>query len=165
MRLTLLVNLRRLASRAGKVDQISRTLCLKGATHLAFTSGKHLFMLERASVTTARAHTCISPLGGRISLEWCIWWLQQHGGQQQLGQLFGVLVVVYVVAAVLVRAIGEDSEAAKRSFGGLVRVGRPCSRRVILPSSSGPFSPPPPWFRTLVGSILTCVTRCARTYK
>ena len=94
-------------------------------------------MLEPASVTTAQALTCIAPLGRRISLEWCIWWLQQHGGQQQLGQLFGVLVVVYVVAAVLVRAIGEDSEAAKRSFGGLVRVGRPCLWRVILPPSNG----------------------------
>ena len=116
MRLTLLVNLRRLASRAGKVDQISRTLCLKGATHLAFTSGKHLFMLERASVTTARAHTCISPLGGRISLEWWMWWLRQQCGQQQHAQLFGVLMVVCVLAAVLVRAIGEGSEAAERSF-------------------------------------------------
>ena len=114
MRLTLLVNLRRLASRAGKVDQISRTLCLKGATHLAFTSGKHLFMLERASVTTARAHTCISPLGGRISLEWCIWWLQQHYGQQQHGQLYLVLVVARMVAAVLTSAIGSGSEVAER---------------------------------------------------
>ena len=70
-----------------------------------------------------------------------IWWLQQHGGQQQRGQLFGVLVVVRVVAAVLVRAIGCGSEAAERSFGGLVRVGQLCSRRVIFPSSSGPLSP------------------------
>ena len=97
-------------------------------------------------------------------MEWCIWWLQQHGGQQQHGQLFGVLVVVRVVAAVLVRAIERGSEAAERSFGGLVTVGQQCSQRAILPSSSGPFSPPPPWFRTFVGSILTCVTRCARTY-
>ena len=67
-----------------------------------------------------------------------VWWLQQHGGQQQRGQLFVVLVVVRVVAAVLVRAIGRGSEAAERSFCGLVRVGQQCSRRVILPSSSGP---------------------------
>ena len=46
MRLTLLVNLRRLASQAGKVDQFSHALYLTGATHLAFTSGKPLFELE-----------------------------------------------------------------------------------------------------------------------
>ena len=97
-------------------------------------------------------------------MEWWMWWLQQHGGQQQHGQLFGVVVVVRVVAAVLVRAIGEGSEVAERSFCGLVRVGQQCSRRVILPSSSGPFLPPPPWFRTSLGFILTCVTRCARAY-
>ena len=77
-----------------RVDETSFALRLLDAFHLTFTSGKHLFMLElheRVSVTTAQAHTCISPLGGRISLEWCIWWLQQHGSQQQGGQLFGVL--------------------------------------------------------------------------
>ena len=131
---------------------------------LAFTSGKHLFMLEPASVTTAQAHTCISPLGRRISMEWCMWWLQQHGGQQQRGQVFSVLVAVRVVTAVLVRAIGRGSEVAERPICDLVHVGQPCSHRMILPSSSGPFSPPPPWFRTFLGFILTCVTRCARTY-
>ena len=93
---------------------MSLALRLLDAFHLTFTSGKHLFMLERASVTTAEALTCIAPLVRRISLEWCKWWLQQHGGQQQRGQLFGVLVVVHVVAAVLVRAIGRGSEAAER---------------------------------------------------
>ena len=67
-------------------------------------------------------------------MEWWIWWLQQYGGQQQRGQLFGMLLVVRVVAAVLVRAIGEGSEAAERSFCGLVRVGQQCSRSVILAS-------------------------------
>ena len=97
-----------------RVDEMSFALCLTDALYLAFTPGKHLFTLERASVTTAQAHTCISPLGRRISLEWCKWWLQQHGGQQQHGQLFGVLVVVRVAAAVLERAIGRASEAAER---------------------------------------------------
>ena len=107
MRVTLLINLRRLTGRAGKVEHIPRATCLVATTHLGFTSGKHLIMLEPASVTTAQALTCISPLRRRISMEWWMWWLQQHGGQQQLGQLFGVLVVVYVVAAVLVRARGR----------------------------------------------------------
>ena len=163
MRVTALVNLRRSTHRAGKVEHyVPRALCLVTTTHLTFTSGKHLFMLERASVTTAQAHTCISPLGRRISMEWCIWWLQQHGGQQQRGQLFSVLVVVHVVTAVLVRAIGRGSEAAERSFCGLVRVGQLCSRRVILPSSSWPFLPPPPWFRTFGGCQLACAPRCIR---
>ena len=73
-------------------------------------------------------------------MEWWMWWLQQQCGQQQLGQLFGVLVVVYMVAAVLVRAIGQGSEGAERSFCCLVRVGQQCSQRMILPSSSGPSS-------------------------
>ena len=58
-----------------KVDEMSCALSSTDALYLAFTSGKHLFMLERASVTTAQAHTCISPLGRRISLEWCVWYL------------------------------------------------------------------------------------------
>ena len=40
--------------------------------------------------------------------------LQQQCGQQQRGQLFSVVMVVRVVAAVLVRAIGRGSEAAER---------------------------------------------------
>ena len=114
MRVTLLVNPDTWQVETVKVNEMSLALCLLDGFHLTFTSGKHLFMLEPASVTTAQAHTCISPLGRRISLEWCKWWLQQHGGQQQRGQLFVVLVVVRVVAAVLVRAIGRGSEAAER---------------------------------------------------
>ena len=95
--------------------------------------------------------------------EWWIWWLQQHGGQQQRGQLLRVLVVVRVVVAVLTNAIGNGPKVAKRCFGDLVRVGQQRSQRVILPSSSGPFSPLHAWFRTLGGFVLVCVTRCART--
>ena len=97
---------RHLAGRDGKYKAVyenrdvglSLALCfIAGRFHLTFTSGKHLFMLERASATTAPAHTCIAPLGRRILLEiWngaCGWWLQQHGGQQQYGQLFGVCFV------------------------------------------------------------------------
>ena len=147
-----------------KVDELTRALCLMDAFHLRFTSSKQLFMLEPASVTTDEADSCISPLGRRFSVEWWMWWVLQQSGQQQRGQLFRVLVVVRVVVAVLTSAIGSGSEVAERSFCGLVHVGQQCSRRVILPSSSGPFLPPPPWFRTLGGSILACVTRCARTY-
>ena len=71
-------------------------------------------MLERASVTTAQAHTSISRLGCRFSLEWWIWWLQQQCGQQQLGQLFSVLTLVRVVVAVLASAIGVGTEVAER---------------------------------------------------
>ena len=48
LRLTLLVNLRRLARRTDKLDQMSRGLCLPAATHLGMTSGEHLFDLEPA---------------------------------------------------------------------------------------------------------------------
>ena len=133
MRLTLLVNPDTWQVETVKVDETSCALCLTDALYLAFTSGKHLFMLEPASVTTAQALTCISPLRRRISMEWWMWWLQQHGGQQPLGQLFGVLWLVHVVVAVLASAIGRGSEVAERSFGALVRIGQPCSHRMILP--------------------------------
>ena len=42
-----------------KVDETSLALRPLDAFHLTFTSGKHLFTLERTSVTTAQAHTCI----------------------------------------------------------------------------------------------------------
>ena len=51
-----------------KVDELTCALRLLDAFHLTFTSGKQLFTLEPASVTTAEAHRCISPLGGRIWL-------------------------------------------------------------------------------------------------
>ena len=110
---------------------MSCALRLTDALYPTFTSGKHLFMLEPASVTRAEAHTCIAPLSRRISLEWCIWWLQQHDGQQQRGQLFDVLWLVRVAVAVLASAIGRGSKVAERSNCGLVHVGQQCSQRVI----------------------------------
>ena len=141
---------------------MSFALCLTDALYLAFTSGKHLFMLEPASVTTAEALTCISPLGGRISMEWWMWWLQQQCGQQQRGQIFGVVVVVRVVVAVLASVIGRGPEVAEWLFYDLVRVGRQCLQRVILTPFNGSFAPLPPWFCTLGGSLLACAPRCAR---
>ena len=44
--ITLLVNPRRLARRAGKLDQMSRGLSPPVAKHLGSTSDKHLFDLE-----------------------------------------------------------------------------------------------------------------------
>ena len=132
-----------------KVDESSFALRLLDAFHLTFTSGKPLRMLEPASVTTAQAQTCISRLGRRISLVWWMWWLQQQCDQQQLGQLFRVLVVARVVAAVLMRAIGRASDKDERPFGGLVHVGELCSRRAILPSSNGSCASLHAWFRTL----------------
>ena len=81
MRVTLLVNPDTWQVETVKVDEMSFALCLTDALYLAFTSGKHLFMLEHTSVTTVQALTCISPLRRRISLEWCMWWLQQQCGQ------------------------------------------------------------------------------------
>ena len=144
MRVTLLVNPDTPQVETVKVDETLFALRLLDTFHLTFTRGKHLFMLERASVTTAQAHTCISQLGRRISMEWCMWWLQQHGGQQQYGQLFDVLCLVRVAVAVLASAIGRGSEVAGRSICGLVHVGRLCLRRVIFVSSNGSHASPPP---------------------
>ena len=52
MRVTLLVNPDTWQVETVKVDEMSFALCLTDALYLAFTSGKHLFMLEHASVTT-----------------------------------------------------------------------------------------------------------------
>ena len=92
---------------------MSCALRLTDALYPTFTSGNHLFMLEPASVTRAQALTCISPLRRRISMEWWMWWLQQQCGQQQLGQIFGVVVVVRVVVAVLASLIGRCPEVAE----------------------------------------------------
>ena len=97
-------------------------------------------------------------------MEWCMWWLQQQSGQQQRGQLFRVLVVARVVAAVLMRAIGRASDKDERPFGGLVHVGELCSRRVILASFNGSCASLDAWFRTLGGSVLAYALRYARTY-
>ena len=43
-----------------KVNEMWLALRLLDAFHLTFTSGKHLFMLEPASVTTEEALTCVS---------------------------------------------------------------------------------------------------------
>ena len=48
MRFGASVNLRKLAVEPVKVDQVARALCLPAASMHDFTSGKHLFMLERA---------------------------------------------------------------------------------------------------------------------
>ena len=84
---------------------------------LGFISGEHYFDLELASCPhlklTPTSHRILAGFGC-IGCIWSIWWLQQQCGQQQRGQLFSVIVVVRVVAAVLVRAIGRASEAAER---------------------------------------------------
>ena len=46
MRAALLANLRRLARRTDKLDQVSRGLCPMAATHLALTFAEHLFEVE-----------------------------------------------------------------------------------------------------------------------
>ena len=46
LRAALLVNVRRLARRTDKLDQVSRGLCPMAATHLALTFAEHLFEVE-----------------------------------------------------------------------------------------------------------------------
>ena len=80
MRLTLLVNLRKVARRTDKVDQLTRGLCPPAATHLGISSGKHLFDLEhtlRPLVKLTASHPCSTTGFGWCG---CIWWLQEIGG-------------------------------------------------------------------------------------
>merc|ERR1711924_100482 len=108
MRLALLVNLRRLARRTDKLDQMSRGLCLPAATHLGIASGFGCFG--------------------------CMWWLQELGEQQQRNQLFSTLAMVAVVAAAVAGACWLIIDEAERRFCDLGHCGRPCSRCVIFVS-------------------------------
>ena len=71
----------------------------------------------------------------------CRWWLQQLGGQQQRGQLFGTLTTVGVAAAVVAGDDGLCMDEAELRFGDLGRYGRSCLQRVMLPKRSGGMGP------------------------
>ena len=80
LRKTHLVNMRRLARRTDKLDQISRGLCLPAATHLGIASGKHLFDLEPTPslpLKLTSSHPCSAAGFGCFG---CMWWLQELGG-------------------------------------------------------------------------------------
>ena len=163
MRLTRLGNLRRSARRTDKLDQMSRGLCLPAATHLGSTSGKRLFGLEPALsllLKLTSSHPCSAAGFGCFG---CRWWLQEHRGWQRRGQLFGMLVMVDVIAATVAGAAWLSIDEAERRFCDLGRCGRPCSRCMILVSCSGSCARLPQAFRTLGGSIRTCAARCTRT--
>ena len=61
----------------------------------------------------------------------------QQGGQQQRGQLFGVLWLIRVVVAVLASA-GRGSEPAERSFGGLLACASAGRARSVAPLDGPP---------------------------
>ena len=103
-------------------------------------------------------------LGGRVWLLWLQMVVQEVGGCQRRGQLFGTVAMGAVVAAVVVVAgwmIIDESEAlsSELRFCDLGRCGRPCS----LVSCSGSCARLPQAFRTLGGSIRTCVASRTRT--
>ena len=163
LRKTALVNLRRSARRTDKLHQMSRGLCLPAATHLGITSGKHLLDLEHTLCPLLKltsSHPCSTTGFGCCG---CIWWLQELGGWQQRGQLFGTLAMVAVIAAMVAVAACLLIDEAARRFCGLGRRGRPCSRCMIPVSCGGSCARLPHAFRTLGGSIRTCVMSCART--
>ena len=137
MRKTLLVNLRRLARRTDKLDQMSRGLCLPAATHLGITSGKHLLDLEHTLCPLLKltsSHPCSNTGFGCFG---CIWWLQQLGEQQQRNQLFSTLTTIGMVAAVVAGACWLIIDEAERRFCDVGRRSRPCSRCMIPASCSG----------------------------
>ena len=130
---------------------MSRGLCLPAATHLGSTSGKHLFDLEPALsllLKLTSSHPCLAAGFGCFG---CIWWLQELGGWQQLGQLFGTLAVIDVIAATVAGAAWLSIDEAERRLCGLGHRGRPCSRRMILVSCSGSCVRLPEAFWTLSG--------------
>ena len=107
-------------------------------------------------LTTAYKSSAFGRLAGK-------WWLQELGEQRQRCKLFGTLALVCVVAAVLARAPLGRAEATERRSCELDRLGCPCSQRVILPSLCVSCAPLLEAHGTLVGAILACVLRYART--
>ena len=79
MRLTLLVNLRRLARRTDRLDQMSRGLCLPAATHLGIASGKHLFDLEPTPSLPLKLTPSQPCSAAGFGCFGCMWWLQELG--------------------------------------------------------------------------------------
>ena len=163
LRAALLVNLRRLARRTDKLDQMSRGLCLPAATHLGIASGKHLFDLEPTPSLPLKLTSSQPCSAAGFGCFGCMWWLQELGGWQRRGQLFGTLAMVDVIAATVADAAWLSIDEAERRFCDLSRRGRPCSRCMILVSCSGSCARLPQAFRTLGGSIRTCVASRTRT--
>jgi len=71
-----------------------------------------------------------------------------------VGQLLGMLAAVCAVAATVAGAGWLVIDEAERRFCDLVSRRRPCSQRMILPSSRGSCAPLPQAFTTLEGCIL-----------
>ena len=72
-------------------------------------------------VTAAEGDIHSSGLDGRVWLLGCRWWLQELGGWQQRGQLFGTLATIHVVAAVVADAgwmIIDEAELRVCDLGG-----------------------------------------------
>ena len=142
---------------------MSRALALVALMHLKSMPSEHPFMLDVASYPLTKL-PCSPPRTnrafGRLAGKW---WLQELGEQRQRRKLFGTLALVCVVAAVLARAPLGRAEATERRSCELDRLGCPCSQRVILPSLCVSCSPLLEAHGTLVGAILACVLRYART--
>ena len=163
MSATLLVNVRKSAGRADKAHRMSGALRPAAANHIVFTSGTHLFEPEPSLRPPVRlscgSHRTIAGFDAAAA-KWC---LQELGEQRQRRQLFGTLAIVRLVAAVLARAPLGRAEATERRSCELDRLGCPCSQRVILPSLCVSCAPLLEAHGTLVGAILACVLRYART--
>ena len=145
--------------RTDKLVQMSRELCPPAATHLGITSGKHLFGLEPALSLLLKLTSTQPCSATGFGCFGCRWWLQELGGWQQRGQLFGTLATIHLVAAVVAGAcwmIIDESELRFRDLGGC---GRPCA----VVSCSGSCARLPEAFWTLGGSIRTCVSSRTRT--
>ena len=144
---------------------MSCAIGLTSATHLRYMHGEHPFMPEIASspltklpMLTTAYESSIRQVGWQMVLA-----LQELGEQRQRCKLFGTLALVCVVAAVLARAPLGRAEATERRSCELDRLGCPCSQRVILPSLCVSCAPLLEAHGTLVGAILACVLRYART--
>ena len=98
-------------------------------------------------------------LGGRVWLLWLQMVVQEVGGCQRRGQLFGTLAMVAVVAAVVVVAGWMIIDESELRFCDLGRCGRPCA----VVSCSGSCARLPEAFWTLGGCVLTYAVRRTRT--
>ena len=133
-----LVNLRRLARRTGKVDEMSRGLRLVASTHLVLTSGEH-FLKVKLALSCLLTCTC-SPRRTIQAFRRCAGkvWLHELGGEMLLGQCFGAMRIIGGLREVGTSSCGSGGNELEARF--LYAMVRTLLMAAGSPTSSGSHS-------------------------
>ena len=132
------MNLRRLARRTGKVDEMSRGLRLVASTHLVLTSGEHLLKVQLA-LSCLLTCTC-SPRRTIQAFRRCAGkvWLHELGGEMLLGQCFGAMRIIGGLREVGTSSCGSGGNELEARF--LYAMVRTLLMAAGSPTSSGSHS-------------------------